>query len=284
MTMKITASVTEGDRHLKDVYSLLFYNGKLYSSSEDGKVKVWGTDLRLQGVIDAHKSVVYHIAAIKDTIYSCSNDGTVKAWDINTLKHKKTLMNSEDEISRLFVADGVLYAGDDQGCITVFENDEVKLVYNLVEEVRDFAVVGNLIYTIRDRDLVITEMLPGESKRVVTRHTMEGSSPMCIVGNKLCFATRTASAIAVYDNNKEAHYKYLAELQGHSMIINALCGNNSTLYSGSWDKTVKQWDLETCKCTATGELDYCINALAIGPQGEVYAGGANGLISRLDSK
>nr|CAD7404455.1 unnamed protein product [Timema poppensis] len=123
--------------------------------------RVWDPHLRFLMELRAHESVVFHLATIGDTLYTCSNDGTIKAWDIDTLEHKKTLLQYDSEVWRFFAAQGRLYAGDVQGTVRVYENDELMRIYDLTEEVRDMAVSTQLLYTVRDRDLVITELLPG---------------------------------------------------------------------------------------------------------------------------
>nr|CAD7205220.1 unnamed protein product [Timema douglasi] len=161
----------------------------------------------------AHESVVFHLATIGDTLYTCSNDGTIKAWDIDTLEHKKTLLQYDSEVWRFFAAQGRLYAGDVQGTVRVYENDELMRIYDLTEEVRDMAVSTQLLYTVRDRDLVITELLPGPKGRAVTRQTIEGSSPMCLVGDMICFVSRSARDILVHDNNKQSSFRELGKIQ-----------------------------------------------------------------------
>ena len=40
MPLTVTASADDQSRHLRDVYAVLFHKGKVYSSAEDGKIKV----------------------------------------------------------------------------------------------------------------------------------------------------------------------------------------------------------------------------------------------------
>lgn len=69
------------------------------------------------------------------------------------------------------------------------------------------------------------------------------------------------------------------------MIANALCGfEDSTVFSGSYDETVKQWNLGTMKCVGTCEVSFCANSICIGSQGQVYVAGDNGFIKRLGNK
>lgn len=72
------------------------------------------------------------------------------------------------------------------------------------------------------------------------------------------------------------------------MVINAICGLKTTekvlFYSGGWDKVVKQWTVEgnAIKLVNECQLDMVINALTPGPEGEIYAGGSDGHIVRID--
>jgi hypothetical protein len=45
--------------------------------------------------------------------------------------------------------------------LSVWENDTLLCQFNMVEEIRDFTVADKLMYTVRDRDVCINELLPG---------------------------------------------------------------------------------------------------------------------------
>jgi hypothetical protein len=40
MPLTITASAGNQDKHLSEIYALIFHNDKLYSAAVDGKIKV----------------------------------------------------------------------------------------------------------------------------------------------------------------------------------------------------------------------------------------------------
>jgi WD40 repeat protein len=74
-------------------------------------------------------------------------------------------------------------------------------------------------------------------------------------------------------------------LQAHEMILNALCGfEDSALFSGGYDRNIKQWNLDTLECVGTCEVGFCINTICTGTQGQVYVAGDNGFLTRLDNK
>ncbi|KAJ9594124.1 hypothetical protein L9F63_014440 [Diploptera punctata] len=285
MPLAVTSSSNDQEKHLKDIYAVLYHKDKVYSAAEDGKIKIWSPDLKLEKEFQAHESVVYHIAASDDTLYSCSNDGTIKAWSLDTLKHKKTLLQYNDEVARLYFIEGKLYSGDDKGILTIWEDDTLSRQFGLVEEIRDFKVFQNFVYAVRDRDMCIHELIGGNKGRYVTRISLEGCSPIALVGNKLCFANRAACDICVHDNNKTSGFKQLGIIKAHEMIVNALCGcGDSTLISAGYDGKVKQWNLNDLQLMNSCNIGACINGLCVGSQGQIYAGGNNGFLHRLDNK
>lgn len=71
------------------------------------------------------------------------------------------------------------------------------------------------------------------------------------------------------------------------MIINALVGiksnNKVLLYSGGWDRIIKQWVIEEGNVKPLDKVDVnlVVNVLVAGENGEVYAAGGDGHIVRL---
>lgn len=75
----------------------------------------------------------------------------------------------------------------------------------------------------------------------------------------------------------------------HDLVINCLtgcqCGDNSVLFSGGWDKVVKQWRLvnDGASPLASCAVSGYVNALCTDAECKsVFAGGADGKIWRLD--
>lgn len=74
----------------------------------------------------------------------------------------------------------------------------------------------------------------------------------------------------------------------HEMIINALvavkAGNETLIYSGGWDKIVKQWKSTEDGFEVTGSCntDMVVNTMVYGEKGELYVGGSDGHLIRID--
>lgn len=75
------------------------------------------------------------------------------------------------------------------------------------------------------------------------------------------------------------------------MIINAMCSQLKSdgtviLYSGGWDKEVKIWNIsESGKLSLVKSVgvNCCINSLCIGKDGQVFVGGNDGFLCRIDA-
>ncbi|KRT80061.1 WD40 domain-containing protein [Oryctes borbonicus] len=288
MAFHVRTRADAADKHISDVNALVYYKGKLYSGADDGKIIVWEEDLKKVTEVNAHPTTVYSLAADGDTLYSCSNDGTIKAWNLNDLAAKETIFQVEQgEIYKIYVKNRLLYSSDEQGVVRIHEGKTLKGTYNLLEPLKDILVDNNVLFTVRDLDVVVTALK--EHNNFQLTKTLEGRAPMCMAGNYLCFSSRGGKDILIHENSESSSYKLVTEYKdAHEMIINALVGvksgNDTLLYSAGWDKIVKQWKIEngTCKPVNSCDADMVVNVLTYGEKGEVYAGGSDGHIVRID--
>lgn len=290
--MKISVNASNEDKHDLDVNHLIYVKHKLYSGSDDGKIKVWTPDLKLLTEVQAHPCSVYCLTASEDTLYSSSNDGTVKTWTLDDLKEKKTLLNQPNfEFWRVAWSDGYLYVGDDQGNIRVYNNDVYYGIMNIAEPVKDMAVDGHILFT-ANLDIIITDVkLKGKNLQCINRVNIYGKAPLTLAGNTLCFTNREGRDIIVHEKADEKNWKELTQMKGaHELIINSLagaaCNGKVDLFSGGWDKNVKRWSIEGNKIEYKGSCDlgFTVNTLILGENDTVYAAGENGYICRIDGK
>uniref|UniRef100_A0A1J3J4U7 Zinc finger CCCH domain-containing protein 59 n=3 Tax=Noccaea caerulescens TaxID=107243 RepID=A0A1J3J4U7_NOCCA len=75
-----------------------------------------------------------------------------------------------------------------------------------------------------------------------------------IVANAMLFAGTSSGSISVWKatENESDPFTYLTSLEGHhSGAVTCFIAGGQQLYSGSVDKTIKVWDLNTLECTVT---------------------------------
>ncbi|KAK4883025.1 hypothetical protein RN001_006344 [Aquatica leii] len=285
MPLTIKSRVNDNDRHEYDITCLIFHNNKLYSSSDDGKIKIWNKNIELLNQVQAHPCSVYSITIGNDNVYSCSNDGTVKVYTLEGLT--ETIISQEaNEMYKVNFNEGKLYVGDDSGLVRIFFNNKLVGILEVMHPITDLLALGNLIYTARDLYVLISEIHP-EGKRMSTLKAIEGRAPICVVGDKLCFFSRTGKDIFVHRNLKVNDFEKIGEVKdAHELIINAVCGfkndDGEFLYTGGWDKTLKKWKLgSTIDLVDKCSIDFPITAITVGNNDDVYVGGGDGNIVNI---
>lgn len=117
---------------------------------------------------------------------------------------------------------------------------------------------------------------------VMVKATIEGRSPFCIAGSRLCFLTRDGRNICLHDNSIAKRFPRIAELTASELIINALASaSDDVLFSGGYDNTVKKWNLTSLACEGSVNLNSCINGLCASSDGSAYAVRSDGGVTHL---
>ncbi|XP_018332202.1 myosin heavy chain kinase D-like [Agrilus planipennis] len=292
MTLSIKCRADDNDKHSSDVSCLLHHKSKLYSAADDGKIKVWSNDLKLLGTVEAHPCSVFSLTASEDTIYSCSNDGTIKSWTLD-LQEKGLVYKGETEIWKVLYVNGILYAGDDQGDVMLFKNDKFFCGINILEPVKDMIIVGNVIYAIRDIYLTMVEIHIKEDGKGMYSiiKSVHGRGPINLTDGKLFFMNREGKGLVVIESSKEKQYKEVAQLDNaHDLIINTIFAerfNNVTkIYTGGWDKLIKEWTLSPNNKIEPGRscsVDFSVSIITSTGDGKIlFAAGGDGHLVAID--
>ncbi|XP_042232756.1 F-box/WD repeat-containing protein 11-like isoform X1 [Homarus americanus] len=266
----------------KEIESLLVTASRVLTCSQDGKVKVWDHhDLKLLHEFKAHDYSINDLLVLGSTLFTCSVDATVKSWDLNTFELKNTLTNHEESVRKLATNGTHVFAGDDKGEVYVFdESGAVQASYGVVEEVWSLHAQDDLIYSVRDRGVTITQT-KGQKNKFTVIKSLEGRAPICVAGNNLTFPDTSGLTIRVHDNTAGS-YKLKGELKGHEMIITALGGvGEDRLLSAGWDNEARLWDLTSLKLLASCGLPGYTNGIAASQDGYIFAAGAGGFVCKM---
>lgn len=287
-------SASEADKHLSDITAIVCSQDHVFTSGGDGTVKVWTKDLSLTKEIAVHEGWIYAMAADSHgRIYTSSSDGTIRCLR-NPLQSNeiKELVKCGDDIESLFVdSKDNLYSGDDKGIVTMWVDHRMKFKFNLAEEVRSLAIQNNIIYSIRENDLTITEVLEGSANgRYMTKASIPGRCPVALCGSctngvnsNVAIATRDGHGIVFIKNSAKEQYRVLwTKEKAHDMIINCLLGADEYIFSAGYDGFVKQWLSADKEPKLLAEVNLgggCLNAVQLGADNcTVYAGGSDGIL------
>ncbi|XP_050070629.1 uncharacterized protein LOC126558628 [Anopheles maculipalpis] len=289
----------DGDKHSSDTTAVVFHHDRVFSAGGDGKVKVWTKDLRLEKELTPHEGYIYAMAVdSKGQLYTSSSDGTIKCLTNPVASDEcKELLKCNDEIECLFVdLKDNLYSGDDKGIITMWIDQRIKYKFNVVEQVRSMAIQNNIIYSIRDNDLTVTEIIEGSaSGRFMTKASIPGRCPVLLCGgctdegvyNNVAILTRDGLGIVMIRNSKKEQYPVIwTKENAHNMIINAMVAKDEYLYTAGYGGTIKLWsELDAKEPKLNGEITLgtsgtaCINSIAIGAdKTQVYVGFSDGTV------
>lgn len=285
MSLSVIASAQRP--HDGDVISICSSGGRVFSGGEDGLVKVWDEKLNQTGEIRVSTYSVYDMAYKGENLYTCTYDGKITIWNPPKPNEKEwttqaILEGHLESIRRIrFKDDDTLYSGDESGVIIEWIKNEKGRVFNLLEEIWDLWVAEDTLYTVRDKDVVITNI---KGKNTFTsKGTFEGRGPMHLMDGKLYCLTRDGLNITAYAINGDK-FQNIGSLKGHERIINTLAGRDNMLFSGGWDGLIKSWDVRTLQQIASYDAKDCINCLSLNENMTLYAGGSNGIFVGLKTR
>ncbi len=273
--------------HADGVNSLAVADGKLFSGSSDGTIKVWDLETnRCLYTLTGHADGVRSLAVADGKLFSGSSDCTIKVWgDLETNRCLYTLTGHANWVFCLAVADGKLFSGSSDGTIKVWDLETNRCLYTLTGHanwVFCLAVADGKLFS-GSYDGTIKVWGDLETNRclyTLTGHA-DGVRSLAVADGKL-FSGSSDGTIKVWDLETN---RCLYTLTGHADGVRSLAVADGKLFSGSSDCTIKVWgDLETNRClyTLTGHADG-VRSLAVA-DGKLFSGSYDRTIKVWDFK
>ncbi len=230
-----------------------------------------------KSTITGHEGPITATAFVgdKNRILSCSWDNTTRLWDTKS-GEDSTILKHNSEVKALAVAlgQGKGAAGSRDGEVKVFSLNTLKSMRNLQAHGTD---ITGLAF-INEGSKLVTSSLDGECKiwdlssyEVELELNKVRESIRAITTNvdssKLVLGLRSGRILSVDLENP----KKTVELVGHSDIVGALSidSTGERLASGSWDRTLRIWSLNSLKEISNGTLLSGITAVEWAPNDEV---------------
>jgi WD40 repeat protein len=238
------------------VYSLAFSpNGEILAAGiEDGSVYIWSIKDPLSPPVplekfSGHIEGVFSLSFSPDgkLLASASNDGSALLWDIETMKLFRQI--DIPTVSLAFSPDGKhLALGNKEGLVTVIDT----ISFDQTTQYRHSNRVYSLTFSPDSRTLASgsydkTIILWNiENNQMIDRLEQHSSYVFALAfspdGQKLASGGRDHT-ILIWDMNSRQISK---RLNGHTWSVVSLAFDpldNNRLLSGSWDKTMIEWNL-----------------------------------------
>ncbi|MBN2229336.1 MAG: hypothetical protein JW779_07045 [Candidatus Thorarchaeota archaeon] len=257
----------------------------------DADANIYVVDIRTgkrKQKIDGHEGPITaaFFAGDKNHIISASWDKTTRLWDSKGSK-EPTILKHGAEVKSLSLGldQGKGAAGDRDGEVKVFSLSSLKSMRNLQAHSTD--VIG--ISFINDGSNLLTMSLDGECK-IWDLSSYEVIAELPRIKDRIRSVATTVDSTRlilglhcgkILSINLEEP-THIDELLGHSDVIAGLSTDSTgeRLASGSWDRTLRIWSLNSLKVISSGTLLSGITAVEWDPKDElVYSADFSGSIT-----
>lgn len=271
---------------------------RLATCDTDGKARLWSTQTgKLQQICSGHTNWVRCIAFSPDGKYlaSGSADQTVKLWDLTTGECITTQTIHHDEVHTIaFSPDGQYLASgsaDRTICIWHLASNTTHAICQAhTHWVRSVAFSPNGKWVASgsaDRTIKVWDVSTGACLATCVGHTdwvrSIAFAPQSIESDSALLASASSDrTIKIWTMTQPCpdidrltlQVRCIQTYQGHSRDVYtvAFAADGSTLASGSGDKTVRVWNLETGQCCKTlhGQTNQVLS-VAFSPDGQSLA-------------
>lgn len=243
----------------------------LASGNSDGRVRVWDTRTgELKSTLITHASDVTAVTFSPDGqilagAVSLEDDSTIQFWNAATGERLKSFVGPTsgghtDRITALvFSKDGGMFASSSDDETIRFWHPATETPLRTItghsrERIRDvmYASHGRILACLREENIQLWE--PHTGRRIKTVDFKERIFSTAYSPDNVTFACETAGGnVWLLDANTGEHNK--TPLIGHTEGISSLDFNRdgSILASGSYDRTIQLWNVDTGELRKTLE-------------------------------
>ncbi len=260
----------------------------LASGYEDGRIKLWDMVTRTYAAtLDGHPREVHSVAFSPDgnTLASASIDGTVRLWDRASGTNVATLRDHRSGvISIVFSPDGSIFA-------TGASNGDVKLWHTATRRNFDtlnghgdrvravsFSPDGSTFATAsKDGTVKLWDLASGNATTISGHSAAIFGVDFTPDGTTLAsYSSSLQGKVEIWDVATGRLVATLGEHRCSPVETLAISPDGTTLATGSQDRNVRLWDLDTRTNFATLEHDDKVWMVSFSPDGTILASSEGG--------
>lgn len=261
------------------VKSLAFCDGKIFTSHQNGKIRVW------QMTISKRHQLVATLPTVNDRL----RHFMLPKNYVSVRRHKKRLwIDHADAVSGLSVSDGFICSVSWDKCFKIWRASDLRCLESVKahqDAVNAVAISGNgIIYTgSADCRIKVWAKASGEKRHTVIATLEKHKSAvnaLALTGDgSILFSGACDRSILVWEREDSAnHMVVTGALRGHSKAILCLISVSDLLLSGSADRTVRIWqhgsDGRYCCLSVLEGHEKPVKALVAVSDGESKVAGA----------
>jgi WD40 repeat protein len=232
---------------------------------------------KLKQTIEEHNGKITGVSFVEDRyhILSCSWDATTSFFDLKE-KRKPLTLKHGSEVKSLAVSYeiGKGAAGARDGELKIFSVSTMKNLRNIqahTSDISDLVIIeetGKLVTSSWDGECKIWNLGSYEMETQLTRQTEKIRSLAATPDGAKVVLGMHSGEILVIDVEDSS---VINKIKGHTDVVAALSIDSSgeRLVSGSWDRTVRLWSLNSNKGIASDKLLTGITAVQWDPKDEV---------------
>ncbi|KAI0062371.1 WD40 repeat-like protein [Artomyces pyxidatus] len=228
------------------VTCLLLSRGRIISASDDHSIHVYSpvTGQLLRSLV-GHEGGVWALASTKDTLVSGSTDRTVRIWDLSTGRCTHIFGGHTSTVRCMAIVKPEWVDVEDERGVVRKEKWPKRAVI----------VTGSRDHSLR----VWTLPKPGEPEY-------------------RCYGADESDVDPADDVDDNPYHKL--HLQGHDHAVRALAARGRTLVSGSYDSTVRVWDIITgnCKWVLVGHTQKVYSVVLDASRNQACSGSMDGTV------
>ena len=224
-------------------------------------------DARSRALATAAAKEAFENRGRSTELYSCSQDGTIRVWDTNTRECLR-VMTAPSPVNTLAASGGMLYCSHDDGRCREWSLDTGEVTREFVHGVGE-----NSGRVCASKDYLYSCMV-SESAHCIKEFSLQTGEctrqfdagvyvfAMCTRQDKLYASVPNpndpessaidSSAIGEWHLDQgQGAGPPARTFEGHTDQVTAIFATKTRLLTGSEDGTVKEWSLESGKCTRT---------------------------------
>jgi len=250
------------------LYSLSLFGDNLLTVGDDYQIKVWDMKTKEEKPIqklNGHTDVIRAVQMNEDLILSGECNNIIRIWNSKTYEYVASLSGHTRSVFSLsFREKHTCFSGSLDASLKEWDLSTLTCVRTYQDHAKGIKAVScNNSFIVSgsyDHSIKIWDRLSGVCISTLNCHTATVNA--IAISDNLLVSGSEDRTLAVYDPRKFSEQKH--KLRGHQGWVRSVAIRGLHGISGSYDDTIKIWDLSSGQCLHTGHYHkHGVEAVAV---------------------